>query len=211
MYEFITHTWNTVKGKCPHDCSYCYMKRWGKLNPVRFDKKELKEFDRDIKKYGNDNFIFVGSSCDMFAPDIPHEWILETLHKCFAADNDYFFQSKNPFRFRDFEFPKKSSFCTTIETNRFYMDIMGNTPEPHERAFSLPFNNYITIEPVMDFDLEEMIILIKLSSPKQVNIGADTGKNGLPEPSKEKIISLIEGLNEFTIVHKKSNLKRLLK
>jgi len=36
MYEFITHTWNTVKGACEHDCSYCYMKRWGKLNRFRY-------------------------------------------------------------------------------------------------------------------------------------------------------------------------------
>ena len=42
MYEFITHTWNTIKGECPHGCSYCYMKRWGKQQPVHFDEKELK-------------------------------------------------------------------------------------------------------------------------------------------------------------------------
>ena len=42
MYQFIDATWNTVKGECYHDCSYCYMKRWGKLNKVRFDEKELK-------------------------------------------------------------------------------------------------------------------------------------------------------------------------
>lgn len=27
MYEFVTHTWNTVKGDCFHNCRYCYMKR----------------------------------------------------------------------------------------------------------------------------------------------------------------------------------------
>lgn len=64
MYEFITHTWNTIKGECYHDCSYCYMKRFGKLNKVRFDAKELKT---DL---GTGNFIFVGSSCDMFAENI---------------------------------------------------------------------------------------------------------------------------------------------
>ena len=42
MYDFVTHTWNTVKGLCPHGCSYCYMKRWGTQNPVRFDAKELR-------------------------------------------------------------------------------------------------------------------------------------------------------------------------
>jgi molybdenum cofactor biosynthesis enzyme MoaA len=24
MHEFITHTWNTIKGECPHGCSYCH-------------------------------------------------------------------------------------------------------------------------------------------------------------------------------------------
>ena len=90
MYEFVTHTWNTIKGACPHDCSYCYMKRWGKQNPDRFDEKELKT---DL---GNGNFIFVGSSCDMFADDIPETWILRTLEHCFKYNNRYLFQTKNP-------------------------------------------------------------------------------------------------------------------
>jgi len=71
MYEFVTHTWNAIKGECPHDCSYCYMKRWGKLNPIRLDTREFKT---DL---GEGNFIFVGSSCDMFADSIPYEWIEE--------------------------------------------------------------------------------------------------------------------------------------
>ena len=28
MYGFVTHTWNTVKGRCKYDCRYCYMKRF---------------------------------------------------------------------------------------------------------------------------------------------------------------------------------------
>lgn len=27
MYEFVTHTWNPIKGKCSHGCTYCYMKK----------------------------------------------------------------------------------------------------------------------------------------------------------------------------------------
>lgn len=96
MYEFITHTWNTVKGACYHDCSYCYMKRRGRLNPVRFDQKELKEFDRDMIKYGEGQFIFVGSSCDMFANNILEEWIIDTIKHCDKYDNRYMFQTKNP-------------------------------------------------------------------------------------------------------------------
>lgn len=92
MYNFVTHTWNTVKGACPHDCSYCYMKRFGNQKPVRFDEKELKT---DL---GQGNFIFVGSSCDLFAESIPKKWINATLLQCYCYDNKYLFQSKNPER-----------------------------------------------------------------------------------------------------------------
>jgi len=76
MYEWITHTWNPIKGRCFHDCSYCYMKRWGEQKPVRLDAKEGKT---DL---GYGNFIFVGSSCDMFAEDIPDDWIIPVLIVC---------------------------------------------------------------------------------------------------------------------------------
>jgi hypothetical protein len=186
------------------------MKRWGKLNPVRFDEKEL-EID-----LGYGNFIFVGSSNDMFAPHINHyDWILRTLAKCREYDNSYFFQSKNPFAFDVFIsqklFPKKTSFCTTIETNRWLPEFMGSSPKPHQRAYNMPINNYITIEPIMDFDLMDFVILLRTAKPKQINIGADSGKNNLPEPSKEKVLKLIQELELFTKVKLKSNLERLLK
>lgn len=209
MYDWITHTWNTVKGACYHDCSYCYMKRWGKLNPVRFDKKELKT---DL---GENNFIFVGSSCDMFAQDIPMEWIFKTLEYCGKFDNQYLFQTKNTKRVYEYDhkycLPVKSVICTTIESNIWYPEIMNNSPTPQNRAFYIPLNNYITIEPILDFDLKEMILLIKETQPKQVNIGADSGNNNLPEPPKEKILELITELEKFTKVKQKANLKRLLK
>ena len=87
---------------------------------------------------------------------------------------------------------------------------MGNAPKPHERAFHLPENSYITIEPIIDFDLNDFISLLKVAKPKQVNIGADSGNNRLPEPSKEKVLHLIDELQKFTTIHNKSNLKRLI-
>jgi hypothetical protein len=204
MYEFITHTWNTVKGECFHGCSYCYMHRWGKQNPVRFDEKELKT---DL---GTGNVIFVGSSCDMFAENIDSKWITKTLDYCFKFNNIYFFQTKNPSRLKDFKFQSNTLFCTTIESNRMYPKIMNNCPTPQNRAYNMPVGNYVTIEPILDFDLNQMVGLIKQCSPIQVNIGADSGNNHLPEPSKEKILELISELQKFTTIHNKSNLKRLL-
>lgn len=215
MYEFVTHTWNTIKGACPHDCSYCYMKRFGKQAPLHFDEKELKT---DLEQ---GNFIFVGSSCDMWANDIPESWIIDTLNHCYLHDNKYLFQTKNPSRILDYKdstvITEQSIVCTTIETNRWYQDIMHNCPLPFSRAISMHnlfykrIDTYVTVEPIIDFDIKTMIDLIKLCRPKQVNIGADSGNNNLPEPSKYKLLSLIEELEKFTKVHQKKNLNRLLK
>jgi DNA repair photolyase len=207
MYDFVTHTWNTVKGKCPHDCSYCYVKRWGKLNPVRFDEKELKT---DL---GENNFIFVGSSCDMFASDIPENWIKKTLKHCGEYEfNKYLFQTKNPANIRRL-LPYESFVCTTLETNRWYPEIMGNSPKPINRIKEMLFirhRQYITIEPIMDFDLDTFVAMIKEINPIQVNIGADSGGHNLPEPSKDKLLEFIDQIQKFTIIHNKSNLKRIL-
>lgn len=210
MYDFVTHTWNTVKGACPHDCSYCYMKRWGNLKPVRFDKRELKT---DL---GAGNFIFIGSSCDLFADEIPHDWILDTLTKANWYDNRYLLQSKNPARFNRGYFEDISQpvvFCTTIETNRFYPEVMRASPHPCNRAVAMQkmrVPRYVTIEPILDFDLEPMIELIKRCEPEQVNIGADSGRNGLPEPPSDKVLALIDELSRFTTIARKTNLGRLL-
>ena len=212
MYEWITHTWNTVKGQCSHDCDYCYMKRWGKLNPARFDEKELKT------NLGTGNFIFVGSSNDLFSNEIPSDWIKKTLKYCSEFENSYLFQTKNPKRLLEFYslLPKNTVVCTTIETNRYYPE-MGKTPPITERFGAmndlhlLGIKTYATIEPVMDFDLSELLMMFKVSYFQQVNIGADSGGNKLTEPPKDKLLSFISELEKITKVKQKSNLKRLLR
>ena len=214
MYSFITHTWNTIKGECPHGCHYCYMKRFGNQKPVRFDEKELKT---DL---GTGNFIFVGSSCDMWADDIPVTWIGKTLRHCSGyPKNKYLFQTKNPeriYRYR-VSLPEKSIIGTTVESNRWYKE-MGNTPHPIVRASVLAlkqirmFGTMLTIEPIMDFDIDFMVEMVKAASPNWINIGANTNsKIKLPEPSPEKINELISKLKEITEVKIKPNLNRLLK
>lgn len=72
------------------------------------------------------------------------------------------------------------------------------------------FETFVTIEPILDFNLNTMVDLLKQCNPKQVNIGADSGRNNLPEPTKEKVLELVSELQKFTIIHNKSNLQRLL-
>ena len=69
----------------------------------------------------------------------------------------------------------------------------------------------VTIEPIMDFDLEVFYDWIRDARPAWVNIGADSKGHKLPEPSKEKIEALITELKKFTEVRIKPNLSRLIK
>jgi len=207
MYGFVTHTWNPIKGKCSHDCRYCYMKVW-KQKPLRLVEKELQD---DL---GEENFIFVGSSTDMFAKDVPDEWIKKVLDHCKKyPENKYLFQSKNPGRFLDLIrcFPENKVFATTIETNKIGLN--DNAPPVFERQYwigELSGDVMVTIEPIMDFDLNIMVNWIKDIEPKWVNIGADSKGHNLKEPPKEKIVKLISELKKFTKVNLKPNLKRLL-
>ena len=214
MYSFISHTWNTVKGKCFHDCAYCYMKRFGSQKPIRFDQSELKT---NLEK---NNFIFVGSSCDMWAWDIPDLWIEKTLAHCSKYDgNKYLFQSKNPERFRKFygQFTGKEVFGTTIESNREYPEIYQNAPPIIHRYCSIAdicredgCEVMVTIEPILDFDVGELVGMIQDIEPAWVNIGADSRRLKMPEPTPEKVSSLIEKLRSFTEVKAKKNLDRIL-
>lgn len=215
MYGWLDATWNTVKGKCPHDCEYCYMKKWGEQPELHFDEKELKI---DL---GKDNFIFVGSSCDLFADAIPEKWIVDTLSHCNKFDNKYLFQSKNPERIITMRhhLPDYDHVIlgTTIESNRTFKG-MCKAPTPIKRAKEIVraqffgYKTMITIEPIMQFDLEDMVAIIELCSPQFVNLGANTNsKVKLQEPRSKKIMALINRLKEFTEVKIKPNLKRLMK
>ena len=102
------------------------MKRWGKQNPIRFDEKEL---NTDL---GEDNFIFVGSSNDMFAEGVPKEWIEKTIAHCYKYEkNKYLFQTKNPKEFWRWCFPAGTVLGTTIESNRDYK--ISDAPKIKER------------------------------------------------------------------------------
>ncbi len=213
MYEFITHQWNPIKGRCWHDCSYCYMKKWGEQKPIRLDEKEFKT------NLGSGNFIFICSGCDLFADGVKREWIIKTIKYANSFDNKYLYQTKNPFRmtnYLEFMERKKSVICITLETNKYYEEYMGNCPTPFKRYKAFRqikgFKKYITIEPIMDFDLEIFADWIELCKPVQVNIGADSMRNNLPEPSYDKVLDLEEEFIKSGIkTHHKKNTKRLFK
>jgi len=224
MYQFINWVWNPVRGKCYHDCPYCYVKRIAK----RFNTEQeiphlvVSELNTNL---GENNFIFVCSGCDLFAPYVPDEFIHAVINRThdneyrYSSNNKYLFQTKNPKRLTFSPFRLSADLhkiCTTIESNYYRQKYMGFTPTPYERAEAMNaisemgFETMVTIEPVMDFDLHPFLDLIKICKPFQVNIGADSGNNQLPEPPKGKVLELISELEKFTTVYQKKNLRRIV-
>ncbi len=62
----------------------------------------------------------------------------------------------------------------------------------------------VTIEPVIDFDLDVMVNWVENINPCMVWLGYDSGKNKLPEPKLEKVRDLHWGLAKrgFVVVLK---------
>jgi protein gp37 len=182
----------------------------------RFPQKEIhfdeSEFKTDL---GAGNIIFIGSSNDMWADNIPAAWIDRILeHAEKFPKNNYLFQSKNPKRFLEYSSRLKKSnivLGATIETNRDNKFTGGQIPSARAKSLRMlkGHRKMITIEPIIDFDLEDLVRLIKEAEPEFVNIGADSKNHHLPEPSKDKIQKLILELEKFTKVNLKRNIRRI--
>ena len=214
MYSWVTHCWNPIIG-CPHQCTYCYVRKF------REQPKSL-TLDTPFPDLGHGRKIFVGHLTDIFAYDVEASWIDMIIKHCFDFDNEYIFQSKNPNTIRNFPLPKTSLIGTTIETNN--VDLLyqfSAAPSPVDRAIGLRdvkfhsgdeiVKTFITIEPIMDFDVVALTELIQLAEPDFINIGADSKNHHLPEPSSEKVKLLITEIQRLGIeIRKKSNLQRIL-
>ena len=216
MYDWLNFTHASLGGACPHACSYCYID-----NP-RFGRAprytgELRLIEDEFKvNYGSGKSIFIENCNDMFAEAVPDAFIKRILAHCNTwPDNTYVFQTKNPARFTRWldAFPEKIILGTTIETNR---DAGGNAPPTSRRASAMAIlpksiQRFLTLEPIMDFDVLELAKMVIEVSPTFLNIGADSKNHGLVEPTKEKILALVEALKGAGIeVRKKHNLNRIL-
>jgi hypothetical protein len=222
--------WSPLRGACPHKCSYCYVKsgRCAHLyeGPLHLSERQMEQplwtsrlqadatamkFDRPV--------IFVEHRNDLWAKDVPEEIIRRVLLRCLIHDKiRYVFQTKNPARYFHFlntmEIPEGSLLGCTIETNRDIPPTISLAPQPTARHAALMLSRlhpFITIEPVMDFDIEKFLAMICEIKPPFVNIGADSKRHHLREPSKGKLMALIGQLTGAGIeIREKHNLERLL-
>jgi len=187
---------------------------------LRLDEKGL----RKVCGNGNGKPVFICSANDLFAEAVPSEIIRAVLERCGEYDDEYLFHTKNPVRLNAFcgLLPEKSILATTIETD-LDTSLISRAPEAYVRLgalgeLRLAFRDgrmnarpvMVTVEPVLKFGygFAEQLSYIE---PDVVNFGADTGNNGLVEPTPERLRSLIGEVRQFcSDVRLKPNLKRLL-
>jgi DNA repair photolyase len=220
MYEWVTHTHAHLGGECPHRCSYCYVDspRFGR--PEKY-KGEIRLIEKELDvNYGTGRIIFVENCNDLFAYDVPDRFVDRILNHCKIYPlNTYVFQTKNPGwmleKVKQGLIPAGSVLGCTIETNRD-MDSISMAPRATERARAmraltqLGWKTFITLEPILDFDVDQLAVMVVDAAPSFVNIGADSKGHNLPEPTIDKVMQLVKILKGQGIeIREKHNLSRL--
>jgi len=163
------------------------------------------------RRFKPGQFIFVAYMGDIaFAT---RDEFLRILARVREFPETYFLvQSKNPRQLYDWRedwgitLPPNVYLGTTIETNRDYG--LTKAPAPVERFRYLtgyPHNRkFLSIEPIMDFDLDILTNWVKLLQPDIVEVGYDNYANRLIEPKLSKVENLIARLEKFTTVYRKT-------
>lgn len=225
MYSDSIKQWNVIVG-CKFDCIYCKKSFQAQM------KRQMPKFDENGKQYRGckkcydyephfhedrltqslpntkgDEFIWACSSGDISFAFLG--WTEKVLNRIRELPHKTFFmQTKNPFYFNYFELPNNLIIGTTLETNREkgYKKI-SKALLPQGRVLGLINVNhnrkFITIEPILEFDLDILVYWIKMIKPKRVYVGYDTKNNKLPEPLLDKTMKLIDELKKFTKVKTK--------
>jgi len=216
MFPFITKTWNPIGGVCPYNCVYCWAKTLIDHRKYQKYRGEPRIIERELKKkFTEDDFVFVQDMSDLFAYNVPTRLILRVLDWIKESPAKFLLLTKNPTRYiqliTDSEFSNNITLGCTIESDHipFYLQISG-APTLHKRLVtmthisrmtSLPL--FISIEPILEFT-HRFSFIIKGIRPWGVAIGYDNYKNGLDEPALSNAQALIDELESFTTVYRKT-------
>ena len=203
-------TWNPFKG-CLFQCVYCkpsFQKQAKRQKQKCMDcyKYVPHCHETRLQKVPSGEIIFVCGNGDISFCD--REFTLKIIksikeHNMRCPHKTYYFQSKRPAYFEDFlmEFPNNVILLTTLETNRDSgYDKVSRAPLPSERCRQFLNLDYprkvVTIEPVMDFDVDVFPQWIVDLHPEYVWLGYNSRHTQVqvPEPSEDKFRELVRML-----------------
>ena len=207
MFKSIDKTWNVFVG-CRFNCTYCCARKQaeGRLrhSPRYKDGFSPCLIESELKRgFKPGEFIFVTFMGDIAWALQP--WVEKILARIreFPQTN-FLLCSKDPGCFHrwQLDIPLNVYLGTTIESNRDFG--LTEAPSPKERVSQLAgyphIAKFVSIEPIMDFDLDKLVKWIELIGPRIVEVGYDNYGNQLVEPRLTKTLELIERLERFSIV-----------
>lgn len=204
-----TRTWNPFLG-CRYDCVYCESSFKKVLKWIA--RRNLCQDCRDYRPHYHPErlrtaripsartvFVFGQGDISFCEPDyVRMTFRVIKAHRP-RIQKDYYFQSKNPVCLEQYigEYPRNSILVTTLETNRDEgYEWISRAPVPSVRFRDFLGLDYpskvVTIEPVIDFDLDEFLEwMLKLNDQGSLRYvwygyNSNPGKVRLPEPSVGK-------------------------
>lgn len=209
MYPFVTETYNPVGGICPFNCVYC----WAKAIIKRYGHKKYGGSyyvvkDALKKKFKSGSFVFLCDMLDLFAPNVS-AGIIHTVFRIIKnnPDSKFLLETKNPQRFFEFldYFPDNVILGATIESDWDYPDVSKAPVQGVRMSYMMELSRrtelplFISIEPILDFDLKWFISNIKTVKPWAVAVGYDNYNHKLQEPELRKTEKLIKELERVGI------------
>jgi hypothetical protein len=203
MYKLAAGQWNPFVG-CEFDCIYCGPSFQKNAKRRRKACEECYQYtphehperlELRPSRTGYGQFIFTCSHGDVsFCSDDFLRLMVARIRE--LPDRTFLLQSKDPATFaRIDKWPANVILGTTIETNRDDLCAKASkAPPPSKRHANLMAINHptkmVTIEPVMDFDLDTLVGWVSDMAPALVWIGYDSKKCGLQSPPLDKVREL---------------------
>lgn len=198
-----TKGWNPFVG-CKFDCSYCqdsYKKllKWnGRL--LGCDKcvaYEPHTHPERLDRLPSDRVIFVLSNGDIsFCDPVFVDKIVDVMKNDKKEGRVFLLQSKDPICFTRIlpGLPSNVVLMTTIESNRYYLEVSkAPPPSPRFRDFlHLAWNRKaVVMEPILKFDLDIVLQWVTQLKPEVIFIGFESKRRcSLQEPSSPEVEEL---------------------